>query len=169
MQDEVVIPPVFYLDGSPVDSATPPDVFTSQPVDLSDLSSVTAAPFGGAMQTLNNFTLMELIQMFIVYAFIIAGALSALFIFIGGISFILSGGDDAKIKTAVNTIRYSIVGLIITILSFTFAMIVGRIFGLNLLDYISYEQIKCSINRVIQFGEDPTSTSCSKEILFPNR
>jgi len=104
---------------------------------------------------------MDLVQLFIVYAYIIAGALSAIFIFVGGISFILSGGNDEKIKSAVNTIRYSIVGLIITILSFTFIMIVGRIFGLNLLNYISYDQVKCSINRLIEFGEDPTNNTCN--------
>ena len=157
MNEDYVVPPVYYLDGS-----TPP---------VTDLPSVDTLPpvlpvgvdyfGGGALETMNNFTIMDLVQLFIVYAFIIAGALSAIFIFVGGISFILSGGSDEKIKSAVNTIRYSIVGLIITILSFTFIMIVGRIFGLNLLDYVSYEQIKCSINRLIEFGEAPTDNSCA--------
>ena len=90
-----------------------------------------------------------------VYAFIIAAGLSAIFIFVGGISFILSGGNEEKIKQAVNTIRYSIVGLIITILSFTFVTIVGRMFGFNFLSYLSYDQIKDSIERLIQSGEKP--------------
>lgn len=145
--EPVVVPPVYY--------ETPGDVI---PVNVGGIG--VSNHFGGALETVNSFTVMELVQMFIVYAFIIAGALSAVFIFVGGISFILSGGNDEKIKSAVNTIRYSIVGLIITILSFTFIMIVGRIFGLNLLDYISYDQIKCSINRLIQFGESPTDGSC---------
>ena len=101
----------------------------------------------------SHLTINDLVQMFIVYAFIIAGALAAVFIFIGGVSFILSGGNEEKIKKAVNTIRYSIVGLIITVLSFTFVTIVGRIFGLNFLDYLSYEEIKASIDRIIQTGE----------------
>jgi len=115
--------------------------------------------FGGAAETIysdGNMTIMEIVQMFIVYAFIIAAALSAIFIFVGGVSFILSGGNDEKIKSAVNTIRYSIVGLIITILSFTFVIFVGRIFGLNFLDYISFDQIKNSINRLF---EDPGANS----------
>ncbi len=99
---------------------------------------------------LGELSFSELIQMIIVYAFIIAAALSAIFIFIGGINFILSGGADDKIKQAVNTIRYSIIGLIVTILSFTFVTIIGRIFGIDFLGYVSYDSIRDSINQLTQ-------------------
>ena len=79
-------------------------------------------------------------------------------LFIGGVSFILSGGNDEKIKKAVNTIRYAIVGLIITIFSFTFVTIVGRFFGLNLLDYISWEMVKNSIENVVQTTKGSKTT-----------
>ena len=102
------------------------------------------------VNTLGDLTLMDLVQMLVVYAFIVAAALSAIFIFVGGISFILSGGNDEKIKQAINTIRYSIIGLIVTILSFTFVAIVGRMFGLNFMDFLSYEKIKNDINRIVQ-------------------
>lgn len=93
--------------------------------------------------------LLEIVQKFIVLAFIVAGFLSAVFIFYGGISFILSGGNDEKIKKAVNTIRYAIIGLVITILSFTFVTIVGRFFNLDLLNYISWDFIKNSIQELM--------------------
>lgn len=102
------------------------------------------------VNTLDGLTLMDLVQMLVVYAFIAAAALSAIFIFVGGISFILSGGNDEKIKQAINTIRYSIIGLIVTILSFTFVAIVGRMFGLNFMDFLSYEKIKTDINKIVQ-------------------
>jgi hypothetical protein len=53
------------------------------------------------------------------------------FIFVGGISFILSGGQEDKIKQAVGTIRYSIIGLIVTILAMTAVTVVGRIFNID--------------------------------------
>ncbi len=132
-------------------------------VEYLNTGAPVAYPTGGIGGTGNvpktmyalDLSLHELVQMFVVYAFIIAAGLSAIFIFIGGMSFILSGGNDEKIKQAVNTIRYSIVGLIVTILSFTFVTIVGRMFGLNFLDYLSYGQIKDSINRLIQTGQKP--------------
>jgi hypothetical protein len=99
---------------------------------------------------LGDLSLMDIVQMFVVYAFIGAAALSAIFIFVGGISFILSGGNDEKIKQAINTIRYSIIGLIVTILSFTFVAIVGRLFNLNFMGFLSYERIKNDINRLVE-------------------
>lgn len=130
------------------------------PQNFSSNGSITSATGGdigpGATlaspntDLLGNLTLMDLVQMLVVYAFIAAAALSAIFIFVGGISFILSGGNDEKIKQAINTIRYSIIGLIVTILSFTFVAIVGRMFGLNFMDFLSYEKIKNDINRLVQ-------------------
>ncbi len=99
---------------------------------------------------LGDLSLMDIVQMFVVYAFIGAAALSAIFIFVGGISFILSGGNDEKIKQAINTIRYSIIGLIVTILSFTFVAIVGRLFNLNFMGFLSYDRIKNDINRLVE-------------------
>lgn len=124
-------------------------------VDYSGADAYSSSPFNTA--TLESFTIIDLVQMLVVYAFIIAAALSAIFIFVGGISFILSGGNDEKIKQAVNTIRYSIIGLIITILSFTFVTIVGRMFGLNFMDYLSYGQIKNSINQLISPNDQPSN------------
>ena len=152
MDDERVIPSVQYLDiTSPLDVDPSPIITPS--MGVSDLG------FGGSVVStvdiISTFTVMDLVQLFVIYAFIVASALSALFIFVGVISFILSGGNDEKIKQAVNTIRYAIVGLIVTILSFTFVTIVGRIFGLNFLDYLSYGQIKSSINLLIQGETQP--------------
>ena len=72
---------------------------------------------GSILEAAQNYNIVELINKGLAYAIIIAGFLSVVFIFIGGISFILSGGQEDKIKQAVSTIRYSIIGLIVTILS----------------------------------------------------
>lgn len=128
--------------------------------NLEDVSATTEASFDKPFDVgnLQDLQLMDLIQMAVVYAFIIAAALSAVFIFVGGMSFILSGGNDEKIKQAVNTIRYAIIGLVITILSFTFVTIIGKMFGFNFLDYLSYGQIRDAINRVIPKSKTPVDT-----------
>ena len=97
-----------------------------------------------------DMPLTQLIGLFAAYAFIIAALLCAVFIFIGGMSFILSGGDDAKVKQAVNTIRYAIVGLIISILSLFIVVVLGRPFGLNLVEYLTYDQIIGNIKTIFQ-------------------
>ncbi len=147
MNDNTIAPPVYYETTNSAASAASTVTPSSVP-----------GHFGGALETTNNFSLSQLFQMGVVYAFIIAAALSAIFIFVGGVSFILSGGNDEKIKKAINTIRFAIVGLIITILSFTFVMIIGRIFGLNLMDYLSYTQIKNSINQIVSGAKSAVGT-----------
>ncbi len=144
---------VEYLD-STVNTTTPPVVDTVPPIHSDGI--VTTPP---VTETLQDLTLLDLVQMLVVYSFIIAAALSAVFIFMGGISFILSGGDDEKIKRAINTIRYSIIGLIVTILSFTLVGIVGRIlFQIDLFSYISFGEIKKSISRILPKADAPPSS-----------
>lgn len=172
MDDNRVIPPLdenFQFEGSTNVSASenvPSNVQYADQVPQVAVPSQTTATSGSGgnysggntaqnlmspnTDLLGDLSLMELVQMFVVYAFIAAAALSAIFIFVGGVSFILSGGNDEKIKQAINTIRYSIIGLIVTILSFTFVAIVGRIFGLNFMGFLSYDRIRSDINRLVE-------------------
>ncbi len=63
-------------------------------------------------------SLLDIVATFIAMALIAASILCLVFIIIGGISFILSAGDEDKIKKAVHTIRYAIIGLIVTFVAF---------------------------------------------------
>jgi hypothetical protein len=92
-----------------------------------------------------RYDIVEIINKGLAYAIIIAGLLSVVFIFIGGISFILSGGEEGKIKQAVSTIRYAIIGLIITILSVVIVGTIGRALGLDIIKYINFSDIVSNI------------------------
>jgi uncharacterized membrane protein len=67
---------------------------------------------------LERGSVLEIVATFIALALIVASILCLAFIIIGGITFILSAGNEDKIKKAVNTIRYSIIGLIVTFVAF---------------------------------------------------
>ncbi len=151
--DDRIIPAVRYVETATTTTTNAP-VVQRMGVSAGSLTGRT----GDTIATLSNYTTMDLVQMFVVYAFIAAAGLSAVFIFIGGINFILSGGNDEKIKTAVNTIRYAIVGLIVTILSFTAVTIMGRVFGLNFMSYLSYNEIRTSITQLIDSSKTNTTT-----------
>jgi uncharacterized membrane protein len=99
------------------------------------------ASAGTLISDTQNVSLPELINKGIAYAIIVAGFLSVVFIFIGGISFILSGGQEEKIKQAVSTIRYAIIGLIVTVLAVIIVNAIGRVIGISTTDYISFPQI----------------------------
>lgn len=67
---------------------------------------------------LEEGSIIDIVATFIALSLIVASILCLAFIIIGGISFILSAGNEDKIKKAVNTIRYSIIGLIVTFVAF---------------------------------------------------
>ncbi len=96
---------------------------------------------GSVLDVAQNYDALEIINRAIAYAIIIAGLLSVVFIFFGGISFILSGGQEDKIKQAVSTIRYAIIGLIVTLLAVVIVGFVGKALGLNVIQYINMGEI----------------------------
>lgn len=102
----------------------------------------------GLMVT-HEFNIVDLLNLGVAIAIILAGTLSVFYIFFGGISFILSGGQEDKIKQAIHTIRYAIIGLIVTIFSVTIIKILGLIFGFDLLSLITWDRITELMNEVI--------------------
>jgi len=97
----------------------------------------------------HEFNIVDLLNLGVAIAILLAGTLSVFYIFFGGISFILSGGQEEKIKQAVHTIRYAIIGLIVTILSVTLVKILGYIFGFALLSLITWDRITSLMNLII--------------------
>lgn len=57
----------------------------------------------------------------------IVGAVSVLMIIIGGLRYVLSGGDAAGIKSAKDTVMYSLIGVVVALLSYAMvSFIVGK-------------------------------------------
>jgi hypothetical protein len=109
---------------------------------------VGAVSEGSVLDVAQSYDAVEIINRGIAYAIIIAGFLSVVFIFFGGISFILSGGQEDKIKQAVSTIRYAIIGLVVTLLAVVIVGFVGRALGLNVIQYINLGEIFDMISEI---------------------
>jgi len=120
--------------------------------------NLTAGQGGSIIDAASNYNVLEIINRGIAYAIIVAGFLSVVFIFLGGISFILSGGQEDKIKSAVSTIRYAIIGLVITILATVIIGTVGKAMGLDIIQYIKFGEIIDTIKAI-------TSTAGSTQSL----
>jgi len=67
---------------------------------------------------IENGSVLQILATLIAFALILASILSLIYIIVGGITFILSAGNEDKIKKAVHTVRYSIIGLFISFLAF---------------------------------------------------
>lgn len=103
----------------------------------------------GIMVT-SQLSIVDLINLFVALAIIFAGILSVFYIFYGGISFILSGGQEDKIKQAIHTIRYAIIGLIVTIFSVTIIKILGLIFDFDLLAIVTWDRVIQLMNEIVE-------------------
>lgn len=67
---------------------------------------------------LEDGSIIDIFAAFIALAMILASFLCLVFIIVGGITFILSAGNEEKIKKAVHTIRFAIIGLFVTFIAF---------------------------------------------------
>ncbi|MCX6734677.1 MAG: hypothetical protein NTZ25_02075 [Candidatus Peregrinibacteria bacterium] len=118
----------------------------------STLGSNQAVGSKSIVEAAQNYQILEILNRGLAYAIIIAGLLSVIFIFIGGISFILSGGAEDKIKSAVSTIRYAIIGLIVTILATVIVGTVGKAMGLDIIHYLNFGDIIATIKSITTSG-----------------
>lgn len=112
------------------------------------------------IESAQEYNIIEIINKGLAYAIIAAGFLCIVFIFVGGISFILSGGDEGKIKQAIGTIRYAIIGLVITIFSVVLVALVGNVLGLNIIKYINFSDIIQNVSN-LSSGENLNSSNSS--------
>jgi len=69
-------------------------------------------------ELLENASILEIVATFVALGLIAASILCLVYIIVGGITFILSAGNEEKIKKAVHTIRFAIIGLFVSFLAF---------------------------------------------------
>jgi hypothetical protein len=134
---------------------------------LLDLIPVAAAQNIGGTD-LTQLSLGDVVYLFAALAILGAGALSIVFIFFGGFSFILSGGDEGKVKQAIHTIRYAIIGLVIALLSLFFVPMIGKLFNVDF-DFLDTGKLSEKINTLFsQFKSEDTTTSKPVPTAKPN-
>ncbi len=65
---------------------------------------------------------------------------------------ILSGGKDEKVKPAINSIRYAVIGIIVIVIAIFVAPKVSEMLGLGEHDYLSprsiFDMIKILMSRI---------------------
>ena len=81
-------------------------------------------------ELLEDGSVIEIVATFVALGLIIAAILCLVYIIIGGIAFILSAGNEEKIKRAVNTIRFSIIGLVVAFVAFFAVSFVANLLGI---------------------------------------
>lgn len=87
-----------------------------------------------------------------------AGIFSIVFILWWWLLLILSWGKDDKIKPAINTIRYAVIGIVVTVFTIFFFPMFGRLLGLDVEQYAKpkriFEKIEEIGNKLFWNGND---------------
>jgi len=91
-------------------------VSTSFAADLSIQGGANSAK--GSDQVANLFGNTGIFSTITNTLLFILGAISVIMIIIGGLRYVISGGDSAAVTAAKNTILYAIVGVIVAILAY---------------------------------------------------
>lgn len=119
---------------------------------IETLHAATNSSVFGETMAFWDFILLA-ISLFVLFA----GVLSIVFILWWGLLLILSGGKDDKIKPAINTIRYAIIWVVITVLSIFLFPILGRLLGLDVEKYAKpdriFETIESIWNKIFGGGD----------------
>ncbi|MDD2515822.1 MAG: hypothetical protein PHF26_01255 [Candidatus Gracilibacteria bacterium] len=108
---------------------------------LEIIPCVSAAASSAILDPNEAYEISDLIRMIIALIILFSGILSVFFIIWGGVMIILSGGKDDKVKPAINSIRYAIVGLVLIVVAVFFAPRIGDLLGLSISNYISADTI----------------------------
>jgi hypothetical protein len=79
-----------------------------------------------------------------------AAVLCIYYMFYGGLALIFSSGDDEKIKSAMGTIRYAVIGLVVAFLALGFIFLLGNVANFAVGEYISFERIRDALTLVFE-------------------
>lgn len=107
-------------------SAIPAFAQAQKPIDL--------GPGGGQFQVLRDLEPANLISSMIKLLLIVAAVVFFFMLVLGGIKWIMSGGDKGKTEEARNQITAALVGLVIVFSAWAIAQLINALFGVNILN-----------------------------------
>ncbi len=119
------------------------------------------------------YTTSDMLRIAISLIVLVAMVCAGFFIIYGGLMLVLSGGDDKKVSTALGSIRYAVIGLVVIVLAIFLTPHISSMLGIGSYDYLSPKSITETVQALSEriFGEttgvfQSSSTSSSTVIDF---
>ncbi len=88
---------------------------------------------GSQFANLNGITIPGIITFAVTAVLVVAGLIFFFMLIIGGIKWILSGGDKANTEAARNQITAALIGLVIVFAAWAIITLLSNIFGISIL------------------------------------
>lgn len=99
-----------------------------------EANKINLAP-GGQFTKLGTLTFGALIAGILTMIIVLAGVIFFVVLVVGGVRWILSGGDKAQTEAARNQITAALVGLVIVFAAWAIAQLVGAFFNIDLINF----------------------------------
>lgn len=119
-----------------------------------------------------SYSTSDMLRIAISLIVLVAMVCAVFFIVYGGLMLVLSGGNDDKVSSALGSIRYAVIGLVVIVLAIFIAPHVAALLGLGSYDYLSPKSITDTVQTLSEriFGSTSgafTSTpSTSSDVIF---
>ena len=96
--------------------------------------TINFVPAGENFKGLANLKPSTIISSLITLVLVVAGIAFFFMLVIGGVRWIIAGGDKGQTEAARSQITAALVGLVIVFSAWAIIQIIGAVFGVNLLD-----------------------------------
>jgi len=91
--------------------------------------------------SLGGITIPDMISWGIRIILVVAGLIFFFMLILGGIKWILSGGDKGATESARNQVTSALIGLVVVFSAWAIAALLGSIFGVNIISNFSIPSI----------------------------
>ena len=119
-----ILPSLFLLTSftpvSAASSSSGPSSICDTPNVPDDVKASSGCSSGGTEISDSIFSILNSI-------IVVAGIIAVIYVIIGGIQYMTSGGDSGKLQKAKNTILYAVIGLVVCVLAFAIVNFAIRI------------------------------------------
>lgn len=131
-------------------------------MDFSFIQSASAA--GSIIDPSWSYSAADILRVWVSLVVLVAWLCSILFIVWWWLMLILSGGKDEKVKPAINSIRYAVIGIIVIVIAIFVAPKISEMLWLGTHNYLSpqniFNTIKVLMKQIFGGGDsyyDPSS------------
>lgn len=119
-------------------------------MDISFIPAVSAA--SPILDSSVSYSASDIIRIAVSLIVLVWGLCAIIFVIWWGLMLILSGGKDEKVKPAINSIRYAVIGIIVIVIAIFVAPKISEMLWLGQHDYLSpksiFDTIKMLMGRI---------------------
>lgn len=109
-----------------------PIVWAAEPPEPPYEGEINLRP-GGAFNGLENITVPAIVPVVVRLVLIAAALVALVFLIIGGIKWITSGGDKTAVESARSTITSALIGLVVVFAAWAIIRLIELFFGIRIL------------------------------------